>query len=245
MNVRVFAPRNTVGAGCVLFILIAGFQTLSSLADEAAGDAETTFAPGDVHLKNSRVYIHVGKTGLGHDHAVVGLLKSGTLLLGASENAGQMEFDLTSFRADSDGARKYIGLQGSSDAGTRQQVDANMLGAAVLNVARFPTATFVIASAAPVKKASQRGLPQYQLTGNFTLHGVTRQIQFLADSESKDGWVHLRGSFSILQSQFGIQPFTKAFGAIGVADRLSIWGDLWIAEQAKATVEGAGSAPRR
>jgi len=35
----------------------------------------------------------------------------------------------------------------------------------------------------------------------------------------------------MLQSQFGITPFSKAFGAVGVTDQLTIWGDLWISKQ--------------
>jgi hypothetical protein len=30
-------------------------------------------------------------------------------------------------------------------------------------------------------------------------------------------------------AQAGIQPFRKALGAVGVADQLTIYGDLWIA----------------
>jgi len=188
-------------------------------------------APGDVRLKDSRVYIYVGKTGLGHEHAVQGILKSGTLHLGASDNAGQLVFDMQTFHADSDAARRYLGLAGSMDAGTRRQVDANMLGPAVLNVATFPTATFAVSSATAMQQESRRGLPQYQLAGNFTLHGVTRPIKFVADADAKEGWIHLRGSISLLQSQFGIQPFSKAFGAIGVTDQLTIHGDLWLADE--------------
>ena len=36
-----------------------------------------TYEPGDVYLPNSRVYIHVDKTGLGHEHGVVGQIKQG------------------------------------------------------------------------------------------------------------------------------------------------------------------------
>jgi hypothetical protein len=41
--------------------------------------------------------------------------------------------------------------------------------------------------------------------------------------------MRLQGSFSILQSDYGITPFSKALGAVGVADRLTISGDLRVA----------------
>ncbi|MFO1093585.1 MAG: YceI family protein [Planctomycetaceae bacterium] len=223
----------------VLFVTAAAQLTAKEPATAAnSGNAENV-AVGDLHLQNSRVYIRVGKTGLGHEHAVAGLLKSGVLHLGATEGAGQLVFDLKTFAADSDAARRYIGLSGTTDAATRQQVDANMRGPDVLDVARFPTATFAIKSAKSVPEKSRRGLPQYQLVGDFTLHGKTRPIQVVTDAEQKEGWVHLRGGFSILQSQYGIQPFTKAFGAIGVTDQLTIWGDFWIAD----TAATAGNSP--
>jgi polyisoprenoid-binding protein YceI len=72
-------------------------------------------------------------------------------------------------------------------------------------------------------------LPQYQINGDFTLHGMTRSITVVADADEKSEWTHLRGSFSILQSEYGITPFSKAFGTVGVADRLEIYGDFRIA----------------
>jgi hypothetical protein len=43
--------------------------------------------------------------------------------------------------------------------------------------------------------------------------------------------MHLCGGFTMLQSQFGITTFTKASGAIGVADQLRVLGDVRIATQ--------------
>jgi hypothetical protein len=56
--------------------------------------------PGDVDLAGSRVYVFVGKTGLGHDHAVIGKLVSGSVRLDAAEDAGQLVFDMRSFLAE-------------------------------------------------------------------------------------------------------------------------------------------------
>ena len=186
---------------------------------------------GEIHRDGSRAYIFVGKTGLGHEHAVVGQIKQGAVRLDGSGNHGEIVFAMDTFVADTDAARKYIGLEGTKDASTQQQVTANMLGPDVLDVRRFPTATFAIKSVQPVGQPSRRGLPQYQLDGDFTLHGVTRPIRVVADVEEANGWLHLRGGFSILQTQFGMTPYTKAFGAVGVTDRLDIWGDLWVAKE--------------
>ncbi len=221
---------------CSLLVPLCLTMLLASQAAAAPGEIDATraeatpsYASGDLYLKGSRVYTHVFKTGLGHEHAVEGMVKAGSLRLGASQGAGQIVFDMSSYCADTDAARKYIGLDGATDAATQQQVNANMLGSAVLDVERFPTAVFKIDSAKRTSQASNRGLPIYQLAGEFTLHGVTRKLTVAADAEEKNGWTHLRGNFSINQTDYGMKPFSKAFGAVGVADQLTIYGDLWVA----------------
>jgi hypothetical protein len=44
--------------------------------------------------------------------------------------------------------------------------------------------------------------------------------------EERPEGLRVRGNFSILQTQYGIRPYSKAFGAVGVADRLTIYGDI-------------------
>lgn len=218
---------------------VAATGAAAATAPVAATPNQTVYEVGDVFLGGSRAYVFVGKTGLGHEHGVVGLLKEGRINLAAPRDSGMFVFDMASFAADTPEARKYVGLEGVTDASTQQQVNANMQGEYVLDSAKHPTATFVIKQIAKLDKPSQRNLPQYVLTGDFTLHGATRPIQVVADTEEQGGWIHLRGGFKMLQSQWGIKPFTKAFGAVGVADELTIWGDLWIAKQRQMAAKPA------
>lgn len=185
--------------------------------------------PGDVELQSSRVYVFVGKTGLGHEHAIEGVLSAGAIRLGAAEKGGRLDFDLKSFQADTQQARTYIGLAGTTDAGTVRKVNANMLGPDVLDVGRYPTATFEIKSAR--KHQSQKppaNGQEYLCEGDFTLHGVKRPLKFIAVAETVDGWVHLRGSFAVRQTDFGIRPYTAALGTVGITNELTIYGDLWV-----------------
>jgi hypothetical protein len=213
------------------FSLAIGLISVAASGSDGLAQEKTIAGPqpADVQTEASRVYIFVEKTGLGHQHGVEAKLSSGTLVLGAEENAGQLVFDMTSFDADTGAARKYVGLSGTTDASTRQAVNSNMRGSAVLNVAKYPTATFQIASAKPTGKTTSRGLPTYELKGAFTLHGTTQPLSVVADVEQTRGWLHLRGSFLIKQSSYGITPYSKAFGVIGVADPLKIYGDLYVA----------------
>jgi polyisoprenoid-binding protein YceI len=201
----------------------------TAAAPPASPRAKPTYAPGDVNLERSRAYIFVGKTGLGHEHAVAGVVKAGAIAIGAKEHAGEVVFDMTKFAADPDYARRYIGLEGASDASTQRKVTDNMLGPDVLDAAQFPTATWTISAAQATGKLSPRGKPLYQFDGQFTLHGTTRPLRLWAEAERHDGWIHIVGKFSMQQTDYGIKPFSKAFGAIGVANQLTIYGDLWVA----------------
>jgi hypothetical protein len=224
---------------------VGGLWPTTSLrgAPQAAPEARSaapSLAPGDVHVGHSRVYIRVGKTGLGHEHAVMGLLSSGRVALGAGERAGELVFDLRRFTADSEPARQFLRLEGDSSAATQQKVTANMLGPDVLHVAKYPVASCQLQSVQPTGQVSPRQLPYYEFTGQFTLHGVTRPIRFTAEVETRPGWQHAMGSFTIRQTDYGILPVSKAFGAIGVANELAIYGDLWIAAQPAAAAAAEG-----
>lgn len=205
-------------------IRAAGWVAISIAAAGWAGAEQSV--PGEVDLAGSRVYVFVGKTGLGHDHAVTGSLRSGRLRLGAAEQAGTLVFDMQSFRADTPEARKLLGLPGATDAGTRKQVDDNMLGPAVLDVAKHPTATFEIRSALQSPRPPAGGKLAYDLVGSFTLHGVTRPVTVRAEAEVIGPLIRLWGGFAVKQTDFGMKPFAKFGGVVGVADELKIYGDI-------------------
>lgn len=197
-----------------------------AFAATAARGAESA---GDVDLAGSRVYVFVAKKGIGHDHAIEGALSEGQVRLGAAEQAGRLVFDMRSFRADGPEARKLLRLAGETDAGTRKQVDDNMLGPAVLDAARHPTATFEIRSALPSAKPAAAGKTAWDLSGSFTLHGVTRPLSVRAEAEAAGSVDRLWGSFTIKQTDFGIKPFSKLGGVVGIADELTIYGDIRVA----------------
>lgn len=198
----------------------------------ATVETKSKAAEGAVDLSRSRAYVFVGKTGLGHDHGAVGLIKSGNIRPGAAKDAGTLVFDMASFVADTPEAREYVGLSGEVSASTRDKVTENMLGPDVLDVATYPTATFAIRSAVTSSEQRPDGTIQYRLDGDFTLHGVTRPLRVNVESEVSNGQVRLRGLFTIRQTHFGIKPYSKALGAVGVADELKIWGDVWLAPKA-------------
>ena len=231
----------------VLAVIAFGLMSVGAMATVVAqspqlapAPAAAPPAPGDVDLTASRVYVFVGKTGLGHNHAVSGLLQAGRVAVGAADQAGMLVFDMRSFTADTAEARKALGLPGETDASTQKQVQATMTGPDVLDVARHPTATFQIRSALSSKQQVQGRPPVYELVGAFTLHGVTREVVIPVEVEQRGEWLRLRGMFVIKQTDFGMKPYKKLGGVVGVADELRITGDMLV----RATPPGGGlSAP--
>jgi polyisoprenoid-binding protein YceI len=206
--------------------LLAGVWLLATSALLGQQSPPAGQFPIYVDTEVSRAYVKVGKTGLGHEHGAAGRLRRGFLRLGAATEAGVLEFDMASFVADTKEARQAVGLAGETDAATARQVNDNMRGPQVLDVEHHPTATFVVKSALPPKGQPSGQRVQYTLEGDFTLHGVSRPMQLTAEAQVTDrGW-RVQTRFAILQTAFGITPYTRAFGAVGVADRLEIIGDV-------------------
>jgi polyisoprenoid-binding protein YceI len=198
-------------------IRLAVLAALLSLAQAAPG--------GTVDAARSRIYVFVGKTGVGHEHAVEGLLSKGELDL-SRQNAGSLTFDLKSLSADTQGARKVWRLAGETDAGTRSQVTANMLSGTVLDTAKFPTAEFQVQKVQALPADPKQPGDRYQLDGELTLHGIKRPVRLNVATESVDGLTRMRGTLELKQTQFKITPYSKLF--VGVSDELRVYGEIWI-----------------
>jgi polyisoprenoid-binding protein YceI len=62
----------------------------------------------------------------------------------------------------------------------------------------------------------------YQVTGEVTLHGRTRpSFVSVAVTESAEGR-RIRATTSLLQSDFGIQPYSQLLGALQVSDEVQV-----------------------
>lgn len=203
--------------------------TINLLPTAPAAAQQPAVEPGRIDVGISRVHAHVGARGLGHEHAVEGKVALGVIRLGVARDAGQIVFDMNSFVCDTAEARRYFGVQGTTDVDTRRQTRDNMIGPSVLDVAKFPTATFTIQSSLPVAKLQPTDPDMFDLSGEFTMHGVKRPLAIRVVSEGAPGVLRLRGGFTIKQTDFGITPFSKALGAVGVANEVKIYGDISIA----------------
>ena len=240
MSGKTSIVRMTLAILTIVTILAVGGRTPVGAQPPEASPAPAAAlpTPGDVDLVASRVYIFVGKTGLGHNHAVSGLVQAGRITLGAADQAGMLVFDMRSLAADTVEARKALGLSGETDAATQKQVHATMTGPEILDVARHPTATFLIRSALSAKQQVPGRPPVYELVGAVTLHGVTRDVMIPVEVEQRGAWLRLRGEFVIKQTDFGMKPYKKLGGVVGVVDELRITGNILV----RARPPGGGLA---
>jgi polyisoprenoid-binding protein YceI len=105
-----------------------------------------------------------------------------------------------------------------------QKRDEHLRSADFLDVAKYPTMTFVS------KKVEKAGKGKLKITGDLTLHGVTRQVVLDAEplsKESKDPWGNIRrgtvATTKIDRKDFGL-TWNKGLetGGVLVGDEITI-----------------------
>lgn len=105
-----------------------------------------------------------------------------------------------------------------------QKRDEHLRSADFFDVAKYPTMTFVS------KKVAKAGKDRLKVTGNLTLHGVTRQVVLDVEPisrESKDPWGNIRrgtaATTKINRKDFGL-TWNKGLetGGVLVGDEITI-----------------------
>ena len=105
-----------------------------------------------------------------------------------------------------------------------QKRDEHLRSADFFDVAKYPTMTFVS------KKVAKAGEDKLKITGDLTLHGVTRQVVLDVEGpslESKDPWGNIRrgatASTKINRKDFGL-VWNKALetGGVTVGEEVTI-----------------------
>ncbi|MYN45485.1 YceI family protein [Pseudoduganella sp. FT93W] len=196
----------------------AGNSSAGTAPAGTAAVADTLAATAELPVLNiddaaSQITIIVRRGGLlarlGHDHLILVRQLSGSV--DQRNNRATLQFRLDDMLVDPPELRLAAGLrpQPSADAiaGTRH----NMLQR-TLDAERYPL-VLVQAERHPDGQSLQLAL---------TLHGVTRQLRVPASLQSEGRSFAAEGSFTILQSDYGITPFAIMGGALAVQDQLEL-----------------------
>ena len=99
----------------------------------------------------------------------------------------------------------------------RKKLEDVMYGP-ILEVSRFPDAVFVSTEVAVQKLGED--LLRVHVAGDLTFHGVTQRQSFDARATVLGTMLRISGGFPLRQSEYGIQPFSFAGGALRLKDEI-------------------------
>jgi polyisoprenoid-binding protein YceI len=158
-----------------------------------------------VDVEQSKMTVHVSKHGmfgfLGDDHAIEAPISSG------SYDGDNQTVDIAV-----DAAKLRV-LDPKLSPQKRNDVQNNIVGPQVLDVARYPTIRFTS------KRAAVAGAGRTKIEGELTLHGQTHPVTLQV---AKLDNVRFSGSTTIRQTAFGITPIRVAGGTISVEDAVNV-----------------------
>jgi polyisoprenoid-binding protein YceI len=163
------------------------------------------------------ITLHVGRAGVfafaGHDHEVVVPAVRGQIALNRPDvgrSTVSATFDATALKVTGKG-------EPLEDVPEVQRV---MLSDRVLDVQRHPTITFQSRQVSVVKQSADQ--MTLRITGDLTLHGVTRPLDVPVTVELTADGLRANGKTTVQQSQFGIRPVTAGAGTVRVKDEVEV-----------------------
>jgi polyisoprenoid-binding protein YceI len=156
-----------------------------AVTGEATSAAPSSAAQGDKYLinpQNSTIEFVASKVTGSHN----GSFKD---FAGIVDYAGQPE-----------NSRVKIDIQANSVSTDTDQLTNHLKTPDFFDVAKFPRATF---ESTQIKTGGDKGA-SHTVTGNFTLHGVTKSISFPATITAANDALTVESTFSINRKDFGL-----------------------------------------
>lgn len=173
----------------------------------------------DRSLVTLRVYRAGRLAKLGHNHVITSASEAGYVWTNGEPATSGFDIRMTvgDLVVDDPAARAAAGpdFPGELSDSAREGTRTNMLRAEVLDGERYPEIV--------VRADSLGGTwDQPTVVSSITVKGVTRLVDLPLAIVRTDDVIVARGAFRILQSDFGITPFSIGGGAIAVADAVEI-----------------------
>jgi polyisoprenoid-binding protein YceI len=191
---------------CLAAGLVFGFAT-------AVAAAPRTYR---IDAAASRIHVHVGRAGLfsfaGHEHEVVASVGSGEVVLDAdapARSSVHIEIPARSLRVTGAG-------EPTRDV---PEVQKNMEGPKVLDVARFDRIVYVSRTVAA--RAVGDGVWDVEVVGDLTIRDATRSVPLQLRVTVSGDRLQAAGTVRVRQSAFGITPISVA-GVVKVKDELEL-----------------------
>ena len=174
------------------------------------------------------VYVQVFKdqstlaASLSHDHVIRAKGWSGAVTWDPSNvGACQVEVNVPvgQLEVDAPEMRKKVGYDTVLDDSDRGTVREHMLAEDQLNSAKYPNISFKSTKCEGTGSA-------IKVTGNFTLHGVSKQVTVPMTLSGDGKAFTAKGSFKVKQSDFGYKPFEALLGQLKNSDEISFTIDV-------------------
>src|ERR1051326_5604401 len=162
-----------------------------------------------IDVQRSTITVHVGKAGLfsaaGHEHWVSAPISSGTI---RETPPASVEFNAQT-------AKMAVKPDPKVDAKTQAQIQKDMEDL-TLETRKFPQITF--RSSRVDSRANKSGDGQWEVTGDFSLHGVTKPISLTVKRTGEAYTAHT----VLKQADFGIKPVSVGGGLVKVKNEVDI-----------------------
>ena len=192
-----------------------------------------TAAPNDVAFLSNKgvLFVQVYKastlaSSLSHDHAIQAVGWSGKAKWDSEDYSTcniSISVPVNNLQVDNPNIRELAGIEGTISESMRKDVKKHMVSDVQLDADKYPMITF--------QSTSCEGAGSSMiLNGNFTMHGTTNAISIPVTISDTDG-LSLKGSFPVKATDYGIEPYSAMFGAVGNKDEMKITFDLVAAEK--------------
>ena len=163
---------------------------------------------------------------LSHNHAIQAVGWSGKGSWDADDYSKcniSISVPVNNLQVDTPFIRNVAGLNGTISDSMRKDVKKHMLSKTQLHAEEYPMITFQSTGC----EESEKGIV---LEGDFTMHGTTQTVSVPVTIKDSDGF-NIKGSFTVKATDYGIQPYSAMFGAVGNKDEMKITFDLVAAEK--------------
>jgi len=184
-------------------------------------EAGATLYQIDPQASVLHIYVYRGGTfaRLGHNHVMTSKSMTGRVWMRSPlpGSGFELSFPVADLIVDDPDARRAAGADFPPDIpdadkeGTRK----NMLRKEVLDAETYPNVT--------VQSAAVDGsLPTPKITARITIKNASKDVAVPASIAMNGDRLTASGEFDILQTDFGMKPFSVALGALEVQDRLHV-----------------------
>ncbi len=173
-----------------------------------------------IRAAESSFTVTVGRAGLlklfGHDHIVEVRRYTGEV------NWSPDSAETSSLRLEIEAASLMVvdeGIDEEERAGIQSVMETEVLEVDKYPVIRFESKKLRL-------KETDDGAYRATVSGELTLHGVTRAIEIPLQITVNDGRLRARGNIKLKGSRFGIEPVSVAGGTVKTKDELELTFDL-------------------